>query len=184
MKKYITLLAILIGFFFSSGIYSQTTEDTKQDIMLKKLASLDGKYKGYLEYLDYGDNKSIVRLPAECEAIFNKSGNDKYLSVKFIFDEGKGRTVTGEDAWTILDEGNTFFYDSTNYAITLYIENHDYNDIVNFVFEKEGKDNNKDCIIRQAFTIYNQAFIIEKRVKYKDEESSFIRHEFHFEKIK
>ena len=69
--------------------------------MLKKLTGLDGKWSGFLEYLDYGDDKSKVKLWTKCEAVFNKSGNDKYLSVKFVFDEGKGRTVTGEDAWTI-----------------------------------------------------------------------------------
>ncbi len=147
--------------------------------MLERLASLNGNWIGSLEYLDYSDNKSKVKLPTTCEAIFNKSGSDKYLFVKFIFDEGKGKTVTGEDAWTILDE-KTFFYDSTSYMITNYYSQFANNDISEFVFSKDGMDNNKLCTIEQKFTIQNDSFAIVKRVKYKDSDESFTRHEFSF----
>lgn len=180
MKKSLTLFAFILCVLFSSNSFSQT----KQDRMIQKLSTLDGNWKGYLEYLDYGDNKTKTKLPTEVEAVYNKSGNDKYLSVKFIFDEGKGRTVTGEDAWTILDEGETFFYDSTNYTVTKYIQNDDNNDIGIFVFEKEGNDNNKPCRIQQTFEIHNDSFSIIKKVKYTDEQSYFIRHEYSFQRIK
>lgn len=180
MKKSLTLFVLLVLFSFnSSELFSQPTE------MLVSLGSLNGSWKGTLQYLDYGDNKSKVTLPTTCEAVFNKSGSDKFLSVKFIFDEGKGRTVTGEDAWTIIDK-ETFFYDSTNYKITTYtpadFKSESVKDV--FVFEKTGEDNGKPCNIQQTFTIQPDSFSIVKRVKYNDAAEYFIRHEFSFERVK
>lgn len=188
MKKILTLFvliftSLIFSLNFSSSGFAQDDSD-KPERMLKKLATLKGNWNGSLEYLDYGDNKTKTKLPTVCEAVFNKSGNDKYLSVKFIFDEGNGRTVTGEDAWTILDNGKTFFYDSTNYIITSYYQNDDNNDIAVFVFEKEGTDNNKPCTIKQTFEMHNDSFSIIKKVKYKDSDSFFIRHEFAFQRVK
>jgi hypothetical protein len=179
MKKLLTLFFVCFTLISLSKVYSQP----KQDKMLERLASLNGNWTGSLEYLDYSDNKSKTKLPTVCEAVFNKSGNDKYLSVKFIFDEGKGRTVTGEDAWTIPDD-RTFFYDSTNYSITSYYNQFDNNDLTVFVFETESKDNNKPCIIKQTFEIHNNSFSIKKQVKYADSESYFTRHEFSFSRNK
>lgn len=189
MKKSLTLFVFTLCFMFLAIVsfadsIPQTKQEKVHERMIKKLATLDGKWKGFLEYLDYGDNKSKTKLPTEVEAKFNKSGNDKYLSVKFIYDEGKGRTVTGEDAWTILDEGNIFFYDSINYVITQYVQNDDNNDIAVFVFEKEGKDNDKSCNIEQTFEIHNDSFSIIKKVKYTGEQHSFVRHEYSFQRIK
>lgn len=188
MKKNLTLFVLIATLTILSSIFSQSgfaqDKSDKLERMLTKLSTLNGNWSGSLEYLDYGDNKSKTKLPTVCEAVFNKSGNDKYLSVKFIFDEGKARTVTGEDAWTIVDEGKTFFYDSTNYNITSYAQNDDNNDIAIFVFEKEGQDNNKPCTIQQTFEIHNDSFSIIKKVKYNDSESFFVRHEFVFQRVK
>ncbi|MBP9096904.1 MAG: hypothetical protein KBG21_09870 [Ignavibacteria bacterium] len=184
MKKILTLFVLIFTLTILSAAGFAQDDSDKPERMLKKLATLKGNWNGSLEYLDYGDNKTKTKLPTVCEAVFNKSGNDKYLSVKFIFDEGNGRTVTGEDAWTILDEGKTFFYDSTNYIITSYYQNDDNNDIAVFVFEKEGEDNNKPCTIKQTFEMHNDSFSIIKKVKYKDSDSFFIRHEFAFQRVK
>lgn len=186
MMKYPTLFALtIIMFFFSANVFSQ---ESNQDKMLQKLALLDGSWKGFLEYLDYSDDKTLVKLPTECTAVFNKSGDDKYLSVKFVFDEGNGRTVTGEDAWTILDEGKTFFYDSTNYSLSDYKENKGHGEkagetIVLFIFQKNGKDNNKDCTIQQIFAFSNNYFTIMKQIKYTDSQSFFRRHWYEFKRV-
>lgn len=174
MKIFFFLFLFFIS--ITSNVFSQTTHDK----MLERLASLNGNWKGYLEYLDYSDGKTKVKLPATCEAAFNKSGNDKYLFTKFVFDEGKGRTVTGEDAWTILDE-KTFFFDSTNFAITKFDDNTD-NTI--FIFEREWMDNNKPCIIKETFTIKSDYFSILKQVRYKEETDFFTRHEYVFNRVK
>ncbi|MBS1493733.1 MAG: hypothetical protein JST55_09485 [Bacteroidetes bacterium] len=179
MKKLLTLFLFCFVLICANEIFSQP----KQEKMLERLASLNGNWIGSLEYLDYGDNKSKTKLPTVCEAVYNKSGSDKYLSVKFIFDEGKGRTVTGEDAWTIIDE-KTFFYDSTNYKITNFYTQFDNNDITVFELEKDGMDNNKPCTIKQTFEIHNDSFFIKKEVKYSDAESYFVRHEFSFTRKK
>jgi len=174
MKKTLLIFALLIA--VTTNLFSQTNQ-TK---ILERLASLNGNWNGYLEYLDYSDGKTKVKLPTTCEAIYNKSGNDKYLSVKFIFDEGNGRTVTGEDAWTVIDD-NTFFFDSTNFAITKFSEDNG-NSIL--VLEREWKDNDKPCTIRETFTIKPDYFGILKEVKYKDDKDFFTRHEYVFNRIK
>jgi len=39
-------------------------------------------------------------------------------------------------------------------------------------------------IIEQTFTVHNDSFSIVKKVKYKDADNYFIRHEFAFERVK
>lgn len=174
MKRTLLFLALFIS--LCSNIFSQS----KQNAILERLASLNGNWNGYLEYLDYGDGKTKVKLPTTCEAVFNKSGNDKYLYTKFIFDEGKGRTVTGEDVWTVIDD-NTFFFDSTNFAITNFSDNSDNSTLV---LEREWKDNDKPCTIRETFSIKPDFFAILKEVRYKDEKDFFTRHEYVFNRVK
>lgn len=180
MKKNLTLFVLIATLSFLSGAGFAQDKSDKLEKMLSRLASLNGNWKGSLLYLDYGDNKSLVTLPTTCEAVFNKTGSDKYLFVKFIFDEGKGRTVTGEDAWTIIDE-KTFFYDSTDYNIADYIT---AKESTVFSFEKQGEDNNKPCTIQQMLVINPDTYSIVKRVKYSDASEYFVRHQFSFERIK
>ena len=169
MKKYLLLLLILIS---STQLFSQSVHDK----MLSKLASLNGNWSGYLEYLDYSDGKTKVKLPTELQAVYNKSGSDKYLSVAFVYDEGKGRSVTGEDAWSIFDE-ETFFYDTTACRILSFDVTEDK---TVFKFERPGEDNNKPCIMLFTFTIEPNEFSILKQVVMEGDTNYFIRHKYVF----
>ena len=178
MKK-IFVLFLLLFCFISSQVFSQTAREVTHSKMLEKLASLTGNWKGYLEYLDYSDGKTKVQLPTELNAVYNKSGSDKYLSVKLIYDEGKGRSVTGEDAWTILDD-ETFFYDSTDCRILNFDAAEDK---TVFKFERSGEDNDKPCIMLFTFTIESDKFSILKQVLKENDTNYFVRHKYVFERI-
>ena len=88
MKKILTLFVLIFTLTILSAAGFAQDDSDKPERMLKKLATLKGNWNGSLEYLDYGDNKTKTKLPTVCEAVYNKSGNDKFpllLVVKVFF---------------------------------------------------------------------------------------------------
>ncbi len=57
------LFSIISSLFLVATVVSADPPTTPVTIGLSELKFLNGSWEGYLEYLDYGDGKTKVRLP-------------------------------------------------------------------------------------------------------------------------
>ena len=77
-------------------------EQEAQKRSLKDFAFLIGEWEGELDYLDYGDDSTRVRLPTRLSCLPDSTG--QALVLEFTYREPDGRTMTGAEELRLLDE--------------------------------------------------------------------------------
>jgi hypothetical protein len=65
--------------------------------------ALAGQWQGRLEYRDYGNDQRVV-LPTSASI----AGDSAALGVAFVYDDGPGKTVRGNETWSLSADGAGF----------------------------------------------------------------------------
>ena len=145
----------------------------KPKISPKDLSALPGeRWKGILTYRDFSRNKDYS-IPVEITV--TQSSADEWL---FKYEYPKEPDANGEQTFKISDGGKRF----DNGILVSKTELPDKS--LQFVTEKEGKDNDREATLRYTYTLNQTNFSIKKEVKYKGEADYFLRNEYKVSRAK
>lgn len=108
MLSFLWLLTHLV----STPIKAQNTSLQNSDF-----STINQKWSGQLQYLNYGDDKSIVKIPCTLTTDFNKG---KIRSL-IVFDEkdGNGKKMTSKSKFHLSKNGKYFMIDKENGKLLL-----------------------------------------------------------------
>jgi hypothetical protein len=138
-----------------------------------------GHWVGTLEYQDYSKPNSRVTLPTTLDISERPKGG---VSIRFTYDDGPGKTVTGEDYFVLSDDQTNV--DWTGLKETepeiLTVMSFNANDairVLTLVMEREGEDNRAPATIRETMTLAEGELTLLK--EYRPTGSDFLfRHVF------
>ncbi len=156
---------ISLVLIFSLNSYAQTTV-TPED-----LKAVIGEWTGSITYLDYQTNEPFT-MPADL--IVEPGKNENTLVLNYIYpDEPKANST---DRIRITQNGTLLNKD----IITLRKELADGQTQIQT--EREGKDDNKDALIRQTYIMGQDQFLMRKEVQFEASEDWIKRSEFSYQR--
>jgi hypothetical protein len=142
-------------------------------------AAMTGHWVGTLEYQDYSKPNSRVTLPTILDIAERPKGG---VSIRFTYDDGPGKTVTGEDYFVLsADQSNVDWTGLKETEPEIFkVMSFDANDairVLTLVMQREGDDNNAPATIRESMTLTEGELTLLK--EYRPKGSDFLfRHVF------
>ncbi|MEM1127413.1 MAG: hypothetical protein AAGI71_12230 [Bacteroidota bacterium] len=136
-----------------------------------------GNWVGHLEYLDYGDDLTRVRLATTmtCEKTYSLRHLKRVLTFSYSFDEGNGRTVESSSQLRLIGDAQLEFGGRWEIA-----EQDLTPDRISLVLTSEGQDNNRPASFRQLVVADADTLVMTKEVRYEGTSESFIRNTYRF----
>ena len=128
---------------------------------------LVGHWVGKLEYKDYSNPDKRVTLPTIVDAAVSPKGG---VALHFIYDDGPGKTVTGDDAFTIAADGSTLDWTGVKekepaiFRVTSLAVDSTARSL-RMVVEREGEDDRKPATLRETITLSETEWTILKEVR-------------------
>ncbi len=150
--------------------------DDAQKPGLEAFGFLVGGWEGELEYLDYGDDRTLVRLPTRLTCARDSTG--RALRLEFAYREPDGRTVTGTEELRLLDEpgwislGDPWKIE----ALTADPGANEYS----LVLSRHGEDSGRPADLRNTIRRTGHELTITKQVRYEGTPAFFQRHQYRF----
>lgn len=169
MLSFLWLLTHLV----STPIKAQNTSLQNSDF-----STINHKWSGQLQYLNYGDDKSIVKIPCTLTTDFNKG---KIRSL-IVFDEkdGNGKKMTSKSKFHLSKNGKYFMIDKEKWKIT---STENTEQVIKIIATKKGKDNNRSADMKITWVLEKGKSISWKKdVRYDGTENFFNRNNFTFSK--
>ncbi|MCL7964564.1 MAG: hypothetical protein M8858_04005 [marine benthic group bacterium] len=139
-------------------------------------ALLLGRWVGELDYLDYSDNETLVKLPTRLVADFAEDG--KGLDLSYFFEEPDGSIVEGRDRFYETADG-VFFGDS--WAV-LEREVDLSRQSLRVVLARDGMDDDQPARIETTLERRGSRLTITKNVQYVGSSAPIRRNQFRFER--
>lgn len=167
MKNLVTLVFLTI----SSMAFSQVSPSLNTH--LQKLA---GDWDGELEYLDYSDGKSLVKLATNIQAHYEKDRlvkNTNYVEPNGVIVKETGFFMASKDDKVWTDDDGTW---------KIVTSKSSQNDAV-IVIEQKNTDNDKPAFIRKTLTLGANDFKLVKEVKYEGTKDYFVRHQYNMKRF-
>jgi hypothetical protein len=166
-------IALVVLPFAALSSYAQTVPSEHVH------AAMTGHWVGTLEYEDYSKPNTRVTLPTILDISERAKGG---VSIRFTYDDGPGKTVTGEDYFVLSDDQTNV--DWTGLKETepeiFKVMSFDANDairVLTLVMQREGDDNNAPATIRESMTLTEGELTLLK--EYRPKGSDFLfRHVF------
>ncbi len=162
------IIIIIISCSFCHSIFSQLT--------INQLAFLQGNWIGELEYTDYHDDKTMVKL----KTLMNAAIIDNKIKSTYIYTEPDGSLVYSDSDIAITKKGDAVRW--ANMLFKIVSENGGKTQEKVLVMETNGEDNDKKALIRETFRFANDSLTILKEVKYDGTQSFIMRHIYRFKK--
>ena len=144
-------------------------------------STLAGHWVGTLEYKDYRDPSKRVTLPTLLDAA---PGVDAGAALRFTYDDGPGKTVTGGDRFILAADLATLDWTGVKeqspeiFRVVSLVRN-DAAGTIRLVAEREGQDDDKPATLREKITLGRTELTILKEVRPTGADFSF-RHVYHF----
>ena len=144
-------------------------------------SAITGHWVGTLEYKDYRDPSKRVTLPTILDAA---PGADAGADLRFTYDDGPGKTVTGGDRFVLAADAATLDWTGVKeqspdiFRVVSLLRSDDAGTI-RLVVELEGQDDNKPATLRETITLGRTELTILKEVRPTGAEFSF-RHVYRF----
>ena len=135
---------------------------------------LVGSWVGELEYLNYGDDLTLVTLPTRL--VVEPTGNGKRLDLEFIYQEPDGSEVSGTDQLYETPDG-LYFGDRWT------VEEQEVEEPgrrLRLVLSREGEDDNRAAFIRTVVLLEGDELTITKQVRYADTGEELQRNQYRF----
>jgi len=135
---------------------------------------LIGSWDGELEYLDYGDDQSLVQLPTRLEVRSDDEGDA--LTFEFSYEEPDGSLVTSRERLRETERG-VFF------GALWQIEERRFNEpagTYRLALKREGEDAGRKATIRNVVEAEPGRLTITKFVRYDGSENELQRNQYRF----
>lgn len=168
MRQLITLCILVMPLFGWSQNLIIEVED---------FAFLEGDWTGTLEYLDYQDDSTRVKLPTE--ATFSLSGNA--VKYQFIYTEANGDEEKEKGKMKIAGDGGTLEFSKVDYQLLSRQANEEAGQF-NLILEGSGTDDNRPATIKQVFMLNGGRLILSKDVVYEENGEELNRNRYFFQK--
>lgn len=162
----ITAACVLAATTFATPAAGQTAMDP--------YVLLVGSWEGELEYLNYGDNVTLVTLPTRL--VVERAGSGKRLDLEFIYQEPDGSEVSGTDQLYETPDG-LYFGDRWT------VEEQDVDEPggrLLLVLVRDGEDDNRAASIRTVVALEGDELTITKQVQYADTGEKLQRNQYRF----
>ena len=164
---------ILMSNLFVVSIYAQNTAVQNSDF-----AAINQQWIGQLQYLNYGDDKSMVKIPCSLKTEFIKG---KVASI-IEFDEldKNGEKMTSKAKFYISKNGKYFMMDKEKWEI---ISAENTAKTIKIIASKKGKDNDRSAEMKITWLLEKgKSLSWKKDVRYKGTKDFFNRNNFTFSK--
>ncbi|MCL7961163.1 MAG: hypothetical protein M8861_13300, partial [marine benthic group bacterium] len=123
---------------------------------------LVGSWDGELEYLNYGDNLTLVTLPTRL--VVKPAGNGQRLDLEFIYQEPDGSEVSGTDQ--LYETGDGLYFGDRWTVEEQEVEEPGRR--LRLVLSREGEDDDRAAFIRTVVLLEGDELTITKYVEYSD----------------
>lgn len=163
MKNTLTNILIVFAFLLPNIIYSQnivTTDDLK---------TLLGEWTGSLTYTDYSTNKPFT-MPANLIVSQGKNNDQLILNINYPNEPN----ANSRDRIRISKDGTQLNKLEVKSKQVLP------NGQVQITTQYSGKDNGKQALIKNTYTIGTSEFIIRKEVKFQNSDDWLVRNEYKY----
>jgi hypothetical protein len=145
-------------------------------------AALIGRWAGSLEYKDYRDPRRRVTLPTRLDVRI--APDSASLALRFTYDDGPGKTVYGDDVFTMDTEGTMVAWGSTKDEprqayVVQSLSADSAGRTFRLLLEGEGEDDDAPATIRQTITVERAELRITKETRPSGGAFGF-RHEYRF----
>ena len=141
---------------------------------IEAFAFLAGTWRGELEYLNYGDDKTLVKLPTR--AIYSKDKDG--IAYQFIYTEPNGDEVEGSGSIKILGENQVAFNDASHRLVER--SKNEADGVIQIKLSRQGEDNNRDAQIDHLIYYNNDSLSITRYILLDGAEKPFVRHTYRF----
>jgi hypothetical protein len=143
---------------------------------------LEGKWQGELEYLDFSDGKSKVKISSTFECKYSKE--ERSLAIAIQFREPSGKIINDESSITLSENGQSASLDGEDWKVTSAGATPTQGELL-IVLERKGADNDKPADLRKTIRVEaNDRFTFRKEVKYQGAAEYFTRNEYRLRRIK
>ncbi len=139
---------------FAPGLVAQDDLSAYQPLV--------GSWQGELEYLDYGDNQTLVTLPTWLKV--TRADTGKRLDIEFFYEEPDGREVGSRDR---LYPTNAGLYFGAHWTMEER-EADAAGRSLRLVLYREGMDDDREASITTVLEIRGDSLTITKHVEYAD----------------
>jgi len=139
-----------------------------QKIQIQQFEFIEGKWTGELQYLDYGDNKTLVNLATDLEC--QRAG--RKMKYSYIYTEPNGKRIKEKGKIKVKRNGQVSF------GGDLYEVSKNKKDDI--MMSKEGKDNGGAALISRQLILKDGALLITKVVTKNND--AFLRNKYTFQK--
>ncbi len=154
----------------------QEAQEDAQKPDLEAFGFLVGGWEGELEYLDYGDDSTLVRLPTRLTCARDSTG--QVLRLEFAYREPDGRTMTGTEELRLLDEPGWISLGDP-WKIEELTSDPGAGEY-RLVLSRHGEDNGRSADIKNSVLRTGDELTITKQVRYDGAEVYFRRHQYRF----
>ena len=173
MIKFRALLVVLQVLALPLAAQSVTPADVH--------SAIAGHWVGTLEYKDYRDPSKRVTLPTILDA---SAGTEGGAALHFSYDDGPGKTVTGDDRFVLSGDASTLDWtgvkeSSPEIFRVVSLRGGDGAGTIRLIVELEGQDDHKPATLRETITLGKTELTILKEVRPTGTDFMF-RHVYHF----
>ena len=171
IRKLCMLGMLLLVAGCTSNARTIDTNDTPL-LSIEELGFLAGKWQGELEYLNYGDDKTLVKLPTRV----SYSEPQDSISYQLIFTEPNGDEIEGSGSIKIEDE--RVIYNGASHKVVDRTQNEAEGTQIKL--SRQGKDNNRDAQIDHVIHYKDDSLSITRYILLEGAEAPFVRHTYRF----
>lgn len=166
-----TFIAVLI---LNSCISEKSVSQDVPQASIEDFSFLLGSWNGSLEYLNFGDDKTLVTLPTR--AVYSQE-KDK-ISYAFIYTEPNGTEVNGQGTIAI-ESGDRVQYNGGSHTIVSKSVDAEQ-DVVEIKITQQGMDNNREAQIDHVFQRKGDVVSITRYILREGATAPFVRHTYTF----
>ena len=151
---------------------------TNVSIQVSELKFLVGSWEGYLEYLDYGDGKTRIRLATTVQYELGKD------SINYVttFAEPDGSKVQDKGSIRLTRDKAKLIFDGGRQQV-LVKKFDPPAESYQVVLKKTGKDNNQPATFTTTILRRKSTLQITKAVKYDGQETAFVRNQYSLKRV-
>lgn len=124
-----------------------------------------GDWEGELEYLDYKDDETLVRLPTTMRCEPSQTGRSLVLA--YTYGEPDGRVVEGREALRPADREGELYFDGRWRVVEASFDPE--GDRYQIVLSRDGMDSERPAVIRKTILLIGGELTITKAVLYGGE---------------
>lgn len=145
---------------------------------IEDFAFLEGVWEGELEYLDFQDDTTKVKVPVKVIVKKKTSTEDyqQYLYLKTMFTSPNGRLVINENDMKIIDDGKGIFLDGDWKAIHKDVKKD--KGYLAFAFLGKNRDNNIPSQMKQSMIFEKEKLTVKVEVKHENTDDWFVRSQY------